>query len=229
MFINHIGDSCPVGPDTIVRVVLEGDPTVGDPEAARNIAWGLRGQPGRVAKYEILTGGVGDVTSKERGSGARFNSNKPDLSLVPAGILASYLHKRSCAAPQAPGASIDWVEVLENLDDFQMAGMNIDLASPLYDALMEMDNDGRMWADCARVFEYGKAKYAPWNWAKGMQWSIPLACALRHTVFGTAAGEDIDPESGLPHRGHIACNIVMLLWYLDEYPEGNDLPRFAVS
>lgn len=231
MFINHIGDSCPVPPDTIVRVVLEGDPTIGDPEAARNIAWGLRGQPGRVAKYEVMApvaAGVGDVNSSERGSGARFNANKPDLSLIPARILSLYLHKRFCAVPQAPGATIDWPEVLKDLGDFQMAGLNIDLASPLYDALLEMDTDGRLWADCARVFEYGKIKYAAWNWAKGMQWSIPLACAMRHIIFGTAVGEEIDPESGLPHRGHIVCNIVMLLWYLDEYPEGNDLPRFAV-
>lgn len=224
MFINHIGDVCPVPPETIVRVVLEGDPTIGDPEAARNIAWGLRGQPGRVEKYEVLVAGVGDVNSNERGSGARFNANKPDLSLIPARILSEY---QTRMAPWPRDGMVDWPLVLLRLGDFQM--QTEPLAHHLYEALLTMDVDGRLWADCARVFEYGKVKYAAWNWAKGMAWSIPLACALRHIVFGTAAGEDIDPESGLPHRGHITCNIVMLLWYLDEYPEGNDLPRFAVS
>lgn len=226
MFINHIGDSCPVPPDTHVRVLLEGDP---DPESgvASEFAWGLRGEPGRIASYEVLVAraGVGDVTSNERGSGARFNANKPDLSLIPARILAKFSEMGPASPPRR---TIDWPMVLAHLGSFQM-GRATTPSTPLFLALQEMDVDGRMWADCARVFEYGKIKYAAWNWAKGMAWSIPLACALRHIVFGTAVGEDIDPESGLPHRGHIACNIVMLLWYLDEYPEGNDLPRFAAS
>jgi hypothetical protein len=37
-------------------------------------------------------------------------------------------------------------------------------------------------------------------------------------------GEDIDPESGEPHRGHVFCNVVMLLQYTKTYTEGNDLP-----
>lgn len=226
MFINHIGDSCPVPGDTHVRVLVEGDPHPYS-GVASEFGWGLRDAPGRIESYEVLVAqaGVGDVTSNERGSGARFNANKPDLSLIPAGILAKSL---SMSAPWVPGSKVDWPTVLHHLGTFQMRpGANP--ATALYMALLEMDVDGRLWADCARVFEYGKIKYAAWNWAKGMQWSIPLACALRHIIFGTTAGEEIDPESGLPHRGHIACNIVMLLWFLDEYPGGNDLPRFAVS
>lgn len=224
MFINHVGDSCPVPPDTIVRVVLEGDPTIGDPEAARNVAWGLRGQLGRVAKYEILAG-VGDVNSNERGSGARFNANKPDLSLIPADVIARYMAITSGGS--LPSPVIDWPKVVVHLSSFQMK-RGVSLAMPLFLALQEMDNDGGGWADCARVFEYGKAKYAPWNWAKGMMWSIPLACALRHIVFGTARGVEVDAESGLPHRGHIACNIVMLLWFIDHFAEGDDLPSLPV-
>jgi hypothetical protein len=36
-------------------------------------------------------------------------------------------------------------------------------------------------------------------------------------------GEENDPESGLPHVGHIACNLRMLMHYVDHYPEGDDL------
>ena len=108
--------------------------------------------------------GIGDVNSTAKGSGARYNNGKPDLSLVP------------------------------------------------------------LWAfdDCARVFEYGKKKYAAWNWAKGMPWSVPLACALRH-LGAIQRGEVDDPESNLPHLGHVMCNIVMLAHYAKYYPEGNDL------
>lgn len=36
-------------------------------------------------------------------------------------------------------------------------------------------------AGTGRVFMYGKLKYAEWNWAKGMKWSIPMDCLLRHS------------------------------------------------
>jgi hypothetical protein len=77
--------------------------------------------------------------------------------------------------------------------------------------------------DEARVWTYGKEKYAAWNWAKGMAWSVPLACALRH-LAAWQRGEDTDPESGLPHLAHVACNIRMLTLYSKTYPEGDDRP-----
>lgn len=77
--------------------------------------------------------------------------------------------------------------------------------------------------DEARVWSYGKNKYAAWNWAKGMPWSVPLACALRH-LAAWQNGEDIDPESGQPHLAHVMCNIRMLTLYTKTYPEGDDRP-----
>lgn len=82
---------------------------------------------------------------------------------------------------------------------------------------------GDWWTDCALVFDYGRKKYAEWNWAKGMAWSIPLACAVRH-LLAILRGEENDPESGLPHRGHVACNLVMLAQYEATYHEGDDRP-----
>lgn len=75
--------------------------------------------------------------------------------------------------------------------------------------------------DCARVFGYGQQKYAPWNWAKGMPWSAPLGCLLRH-LSAWQRGEDNDPESGLPHLGHAMANLVMLTTYARTYPQGDD-------
>ena len=57
-----------------------------------------------------------------------------------------------------------------------------------------------------------------------MPWSVPLACAARHILLGPMAGESIDSESGLSHRGHFLCNIVMLLTFVRTYPEGDDRP-----
>ena len=77
--------------------------------------------------------------------------------------------------------------------------------------------------DCARVFDYGRKKYAAWNWAKGMEWSIPYECLLRH-MAAWFNGEDNDPESGLPHLGHAMCNLVMLSTFARTYREGDDRP-----
>lgn len=75
----------------------------------------------------------------------------------------------------------------------------------------------------ARVFSYGEKKYAKYNWMKGMAWSIPIACIGRHAL-AIIEGEELDAESGEPHAGHIACNIIMLLHFIDYYEEGDDRP-----
>lgn len=77
--------------------------------------------------------------------------------------------------------------------------------------------------DAARVFDYGRQKYAEWNWAKGMPWSAVLGSLLRH-LEALQRGEEYDPESGLPHIGHVMCNALMLATYRYTYPSGNDLP-----
>lgn len=77
--------------------------------------------------------------------------------------------------------------------------------------------------DCADVFAYGAQKYASWNWLRGMPWSVPYACLMRH-LDAWQRGEELDPESGLPHLGHAMCNLIMLSHYAKYYREGDDRP-----
>lgn len=115
---------------------------------------------------QIADGPIGDVNSTAKGSGARYNSGKPDYSLIP---------------------------------------------------LSTMEGEARVWA-------YGKQKYAAWNWAKGMAWSVPFACLMRH-LAAWQRGEENDAESGLPHLDHAMCNLRMLKLYASKFPEGDDRPK----
>lgn len=73
----------------------------------------------------------------------------------------------------------------------------------------------------ARVWMHGEKKYSRWQWTKGMAWGKVVASLLRH-LAAWQNGEELDPESGLPHLDHIACNVRMLQLYRTEYPEGDD-------
>ena len=114
--------------------------------------------------------GVGDVNSTAKGSGARYNTGKPDFSLIP---------------------------------------------------LCTLEDEARVW-------EYGRAKYAAWNWAKGTDWMIPFACAMRH-LSAWQRGEENDQESGLPHLAHAMCNLRMLTLYKSVYPEGDSRPKEVLN
>lgn len=57
-----------------------------------------------------------------------------------------------------------------------------------------------------KVLEYGAKKYDLNNWKKPpKEDNEHLASMLRHIV-ALLEGERIDPESKLPHIGHIMCN-----------------------
>lgn len=75
----------------------------------------------------------------------------------------------------------------------------------------------------ASVLGYGAKKYAPRNWERGMKWSVPYDSMMRH-LLAWQKGEDTDPESGLPHLHHAACNIAMLVEFMETYKEGDDRP-----
>lgn len=75
-------------------------------------------------------------------------------------------------------------------------------------------NDGKLkWSyvhfgslePMVRVLMFGAQKYAPFNWQKGLKKDEILESMQRH-LAKMIDGEVNDPESGLPHMGHIQCN-----------------------
>jgi hypothetical protein len=159
---------------------------------------------------------VGDLSSAEKGSGARFNAGKDRLDLIPVAIQAAvYRRPKVLYDPSFCPKNRAKVAMLA-LGDFMRSGDS----QWLYEAIVAIDPrlDG-----AAMVFEYGAKKYAAWNWIKGMQWSVPVGCISRHVRAIMVDGEIDDPESKLPHVGHISCNLIMLAQYDLTYLEGNDL------
>lgn len=153
---------------------------------------------------------VGDLASTAKGSGARFNAGKPAFELVPLRLVAeSY---RRCGRMTKAQENI--VEAMFRLADFQERGKDNLLSIAI---LLGIES----WDDCAKAFDYGQGKYVAWNWAKGMPWSVPIACAARH-LLAMLRGEVDDLESKVAHRGHVMCNIVMLVTYERTFPEGDD-------
>lgn len=62
----------------------------------------------------------------------------------------------------------------------------------------------------SEVYGFGTAKYADRNWEMGYDWGKSYAAAQRH-LLAFWAGEDNDPESGLPHLAHAAWHMFALM------------------
>ena len=82
-------------------------------------------------------------------------------------------------------------------------------------------------AGAARVFKHVTKRkdkpYPLWNWVKGMPWSVPYACMIRH-LDAWYRGETNDPETEENHLHHVLCNLLMLIHYEDAFAEGDDRP-----
>lgn len=64
----------------------------------------------------------------------------------------------------------------------------------------------------AKVFDFGAKKYTKHNFRLGMDHSRVLDAAMRH-ILAIINGEDIDPESGLPHFAHARACLGMYAYF----------------
>ena len=71
------------------------------------------------------------------------------------------------------------------------------------------------------VLGFGAKKYAAHNWREGIHYSRLIAAAMRH-LTAINNNENIDPESGLPHTGHLACCVMFLDWMMKNRPDLDD-------
>lgn len=64
----------------------------------------------------------------------------------------------------------------------------------------------------ALVYGAGASKYADRNWENGYEWGKGIAALERHIQL-FKAGEDLDPEFGLPHLAHARWHTGTLLTF----------------
>ena len=72
----------------------------------------------------------------------------------------------------------------------------------------------RALREVARVYGYGAQKYAPNNWRKGYPWTWAYDAMQRH-LNSFWEGEELDPESGLPHLAHAVFHCLTLMTYCE--------------
>jgi len=68
----------------------------------------------------------------------------------------------------------------------------------------------------AKAMGYGAKKYEAYNYLNGdgLEWYQPYSACLRHlTAFWK--GEELDPESGLPHVYHAKACVGMLIGLIE--------------
>lgn len=76
-------------------------------------------------------------------------------------------------------------------------------------------------APVAQVFEFGAAKYGEFDWyydGKNTEWIRTFSSIQRH-LFAWHNGEDIDPDSGLPHLAHATSQLMILMSHVDNHPK----------
>lgn len=81
--------------------------------------------------------------------------------------------------------------------------------------------------EIAEVFAFGSEKYDDHNWRKGYPWSWSYDAMMRHFAAwweGREGDGGLDPESGYSHLAHAAWHAIVLLWFKEHYPEGDDRP-----
>lgn len=66
----------------------------------------------------------------------------------------------------------------------------------------------------AEVAGFGAQKYARLNYMKGYDWSLSFDAMMRH-MLAFWNGEELDPESGLPHTAHAAWHALCMTSFME--------------
>jgi hypothetical protein len=116
-----------------------------------------------------------------------------------------------------------WTQLERNRINAEGAKIDKDVQEGLINGPMKFDDGKRDWSllpydsieEIAKVLEFGKIKYAAWNWTEGggFKYTRVFNATMRH-LLAFMRGEDRDPDSGLSHIAHVGCNVLFLLHFI---------------
>ena len=124
---------------------------------------------------------------------------------VPVTNYETHTTRITQAAHDAAIPSLDELHRIDSLTNPKASAATRDQKAPL--DLLEPAADELI----ARVLAHGAAKYGKMNYKTiPIYLSVYLAATKRH-VNAMLAGEDLDPDSGLPHWAHVGANVHVVL------------------
>lgn len=85
----------------------------------------------------------------------------------------------------------------------------------------------------AKVLTFGAGKYGDRNWENGLAFGRVFSATMRH-LWAWWRRRNVDPETGINHLAHAACNCLFLLHYTTrsqraKYARFDDRPRRNAS
>jgi hypothetical protein len=116
--------------------------------------------------------------------------------------------------PAAPGPSDPMTELIREANKMDAAPIKADGGGMRFNAgknQLELIPAEWIWG-LGMVLTRGAVKYAVRNWERGMKWSYPFGCALRH-MLKFYCGERYDAETGCHHLFMAAWNMCALATY----------------
>jgi hypothetical protein len=78
--------------------------------------------------------------------------------------------------------------------------------------------------EISRVFGFGAKKYGQNNWRRDADlygWTRHY-CSIQRHLNAWIDGEDLDPESGMPHLAHATTQLMILLQLTKDAPQCDD-------
>jgi len=65
--------------------------------------------------------------------------------------------------------------------------------------------------ELAKALQLGAVKYKPWNWRESKVAYMVYLGAMKRHIDAIIDGQEIDPESGAHHLGHVAAGCAIVL------------------
>lgn len=133
----------------------------------------------------------------------KFDGDKTRYDLIDP-VFSIDLHSKSKAG-DLEVSNIRWL--WQELRDYQMTGDRVKLLELVLE--LYAYNVQKAEREIAEVLTFGARKYKPNNWRKCADTGRYLAACFRHLADWEAKGE-VDEESGMKHRAHLATNLMYL-------------------